>query len=133
MAFPYMDINFAKNLFNERFSEEDRQLMADIMMATGPPIHIEESVQNFVKSKMAGDGGYVSVHWRFNVGDWWHGGCDIRSDGQAKHADAEICKQLTYMRDPRNFAKQVDSFLTKSWKEVENGDGRVIPSVIKVI
>ena len=37
------------------------------------------------------------------------------------------------MRNPANFAKQVNEFLTKSWAAVNNEKGRIIPSVIKVL
>jgi hypothetical protein len=89
MAYPYMDINFARNLFHPKISDEDKELMADILKATGPPMHVEEVVQNFIKTAMGGDGSYVAMHWRYNVGDWWHGGCDI-IDGHYKAAKVQI-------------------------------------------
>jgi len=36
------------------------------------------------------------------------------------------------MRNPLNFAKQVNEFLTKTWAEVNNEKGRIISSVITV-
>ncbi|CBY38889.1 unnamed protein product [Oikopleura dioica] len=93
MAYPYMDINFARNLFHPKIADEDKELMADILKATGPPMHVEEVVQNFIKTAIGGDGNYVSMHWRYNVGDWWHGGCDI-IDGHYKAAN-EMEKAMT--------------------------------------
>ncbi|CAG5109954.1 Oidioi.mRNA.OKI2018_I69.chr2.g4420.t1.cds [Oikopleura dioica] len=141
MAYPYMDINFARNLFHPKINDEDKELMKDIMKATGRPLHIEEVVQEFVKNAIGGDETYVSMHWRYNAGDWWHGGCDIK-DGHYKAAKRngdgedkipEICRKLTYMRDPRNFAMQVNEFLTKTWANVNNEKGRIIPNIIKTM
>jgi len=141
MAYPYMDINFARNLFHPKIAEEDKELMADILKATGPPMHVEEVVHQFIKSAMGDDGSYVAMHWRYNVGDWWHGGCDIidghykaaKRNGKGDDVIPEICKKLTFMRNPLNFANQVNEFLTKSWAAVNNEKGRVIPSVIKTM
>jgi hypothetical protein len=53
-------------------------------------------------------------------------------NGKGDEVVPEICKKLTFMRNPKNFAKQVNEFLTKSWAAVNNEKGRIIPSVIRV-
>ncbi|CAG5104209.1 Oidioi.mRNA.OKI2018_I69.chr1.g1144.t1.cds [Oikopleura dioica] len=118
IGFPYMDINFAKNIFNEKILPEDRQLMVDIIKATGRPTHIEEVADLFVK-EFINDSGYVALHWRYNDDDWWHGGCDIDAgvfrdgNGDLEQKGPKLCKQLSLMRNPKIFAKQIDTYLSR--------------------
>ena len=132
MGFPYMNINFARNIFNSKFSLEDRELMSDITKATGRPKHMETVAQEFIQKFMKS--GFVAVHWRYNDGDWWHGGCDIDSGifkNGANKGHAILCKKLSLMRKPEIFAQQVNIYLSQKFNAQEK-EGRVIPQNLKV-
>ncbi|CBY39711.1 unnamed protein product [Oikopleura dioica] len=135
MAFPYMDINFARNIFNSKFSPQDRELMADIIKATARPRNMEKVAQEFIDKFMKS--GFVALHWRYNDDDWWHGGCDIDSGvfmngGDLEDKGPKLCKKLSLMRKPEIFAQQVNIYLSRKINAPEK-DGRFIPQNIKIM
>ncbi|CAG5098286.1 Oidioi.mRNA.OKI2018_I69.XSR.g15529.t1.cds [Oikopleura dioica] len=59
------------------------------------------------KKKQELNGDYVTLHWRYNSGDWLHGTCDKR---EKKKLD-DICTQIEMMKRPEIFTAQISAFI----------------------
>lgn len=104
VAFPYMVINFWSNVPGLP-DNEDRQIMRDIVKMTSRPAHIGDLVNKFVEKYLSDH--YISIHWRYNEDDWYHGGC-TKGKGETK-----ICKQVNAMKNPSQLARSLYDYLEK--------------------
>lgn len=104
LAFPYNLVNFWSAA---KKKGEDHELVKQIVAHTGRPPFVVDLAQAFAKQELNGD--YITLHWRYNSGDWLHGICD--KSGNTKEKLSEICTQISMMKKPEVFASQISSFI----------------------
>ena len=57
------------NVYPESLKPEDQKLMGDIVLHTQRPKYVREISEKFINDVLGGMN-FVSIHWRYNVGDW---------------------------------------------------------------
>jgi len=57
------------NVYPESLTPEDQKLMGEIVLHTQRPKYIREISEKFINDVLGGMN-FVSIHWRYNVGDW---------------------------------------------------------------
>jgi hypothetical protein len=105
-----MMIDFGQKLFHERFSQltspEDKAVLKKILQNTARPNHVEKVVKVFA-TKFLGEK-YLSIHWRYNEGDWFHGACGTKIMGPTKK---RICDQVNALKNPKMLALSLFHYL----------------------
>ena len=56
----------------------DKAIMKDIVKMTSRPRHVIRLVDEFFEENLSKH--YISIHWRYNDNDWYHGGCNKDKD-----------------------------------------------------
>ena len=57
------------NVYPESLTPEDQKLMGEIVLHTQRPKYIREISEKLINDVLGGMN-FVSIHWRYNVGDW---------------------------------------------------------------
>ena len=67
----------------------DKAIMKDIVKMTSRPRHVIRLVDEFFEENLSKH--YISIHWRYNDNDWYHGGCNKDKDRD------KLCKLCNYI------------------------------------